>query len=160
MNDDDTQHGRDVTSGEERAGGGPDLYFWRGGKKIALRRVSMSPEAAAGAAASGGPSRAAPGRDPDSEVAYVREDGDASTQLVPTGQVVAQLAEGTEREVFEAALAELGGRVVRSLAYLPEGYVVESVHGPADALDLANALHEQPFVVSAEPNWRRRTVHR
>jgi hypothetical protein len=158
MNDDATQHGRELTSGEERAGDGPDLYFWRGGKKIPLRRVSMSPEAAAGAG--GGVSRAAPGRDPDSEVAYVREDGDPSTQLVPTGQVVVQLAAGTEREVFEEALAELGGRVVRSLAYLPEGYVVEAVHGPADALDLANALHEQPIVVSAEPNWRRRTVHR
>lgn len=157
MNEDDTQHGPDVTS-EEETGDSRDLYFWRGGKKIPLRRVPVSPEAAAGS--QGAASRAAPGRDPDADLAYVREDGDASTQLVPTGQVVAQLAEGTEREVFEAALAELGGRVVRALGYLPEGYVVEAVHGPAAALDLANALHEQPFVVSAEPNWRRRTVHR
>jgi hypothetical protein len=139
----------------EAAGHG--LYFWRGGKRIPLRRVVTSEDAGGGPAAAG---RAAPGRDVASDVAYVREDGDASTQLVPTGQVVVQLAEGTEREAFEAALAELGGRVNRTLAYLPEGYVVEAVAGPAAALDLANALHEHPFVVSAEPNWRRRTAHR
>ena len=152
-----SENDREEAPGGAAEAGEPGLDFWRGGKKIPLRRVATSPDAGGGPAAAG---RAAPGPEVGSDVAYVREDGDASTQLVPTGQVVVQLAEGTEREAFEAALAELGGRVSRTLAYLPEGYVVEAVAGPAAALDLANALHEQPFVVSAEPNWRRRTSHR
>jgi hypothetical protein len=152
MNDDETTDAE--RTGAEAPGTG--LYFWRGGKKIPLRRVETGASAADGP----GPGRAAGGRPPGVDVAYVREDGDASTQLVPTGQVVVQLAEGTESEAFEALLAELGGRVVRTLAYLPGGYVVEAVGGPPAALDLANALHEREFVVSAEPNWRRRTTHR
>ncbi|HEY7529066.1 MAG TPA: S8 family serine peptidase [Gemmatimonadota bacterium] len=152
MNDDETTDAE--RTGDEAPGTG--LYFWRGGKKIPLRRVETGASAADGP----GPGRAAGGRPPGVDVAYVREDGDASTQLVPTGQVVVQLAEGTESEAFEALLAELGGRVVRTLAYLPGGYVVEAVGGPPAALDLANALHEREFVVSAEPNWRRRTTHR
>jgi hypothetical protein len=153
-----SENEREEAPGGAGEGGGAGLYFWRGGKRIPLRRVVTSADAGGGSAA---PGRAAgPGREVASDVAYVRDDGDPSIQLVPTGQVVVQLAEGTEREAFEAALAELGGRVNRTLAYLPEGYVVEAVAGPAAALDLANALHEQPFVVSAEPNWRRRTAHR
>ena len=133
-------------------------YFYRAGKKIPLRRVS--PEASSSIRAGRkdrsvrGRSRAAP------QEAYVKPDGDPASFFIPTGQVVVQFAPDVEPARVERELAGRGGRVVRPLAYLPNGYLVEATGGEGSALRLANELHEQPFVIAAEPNWIRKTLPR
>ncbi|MFN2432490.1 MAG: hypothetical protein ABR599_06685 [Gemmatimonadota bacterium] len=90
----------------------------------------------------------------------MRADGDPDCLLVATGRIVVQFAPGMQRDAMDAELERRGARVVRELSYLPNGFLVDGTAAPAGALALANELHEQPFVVAAEPNWRRRTRRR
>lgn len=131
----------------ELAGPEADAYFYRAGKKILLRRVPVQ-EAR--------PERAAVG-EPE---AYVQAGGDPERVLIPTGQVVVQFAPEVDSERVERELAGRGGRIVRPLAYLANGYLVDARASPGGPLGLANDLHEQPFVQAAEPNWLRRLRRR
>ncbi len=139
--------------GARQAQGGPkrlvtEEHFYRGGKKIPIRRVSLE-----SAEASRGPV-------PESEEAYLQVGADPACVLVPTGEIVVQFAPGVSRRRIERELAARGARIERSLDYLPNGYLVRASPGEGEALRLANELHEQTFVTAAEPNWLRRTSRR
>jgi hypothetical protein len=123
-------------------------HYYRGGKKIPLRRVSLE-----SAGSTRGP-KAASGE------AYVPIGADPACALVPTGEIVIQFAPRVGRKRIERELAARGARIVRALDYLPNGYLVRARPGDGEALRLANELHELSIVIAAEPNWRRKTSRR
>ncbi len=128
--------------------GGAEEFFYRGGKKVRLRRVpSQSARSSRGPVAAGGE-------------AYVPMGGDPACALVPTGEIVVQFAPGIDRRRIERELASRGARIVRALDYLPNGFLVRARPREGEALRLANELYELPFVIAAEPNWLRRTSRR
>jgi thermitase len=69
--------------------------------------------------------------------------------LIPLGEVIVKFREGADR----AALLRKRKLTVKQEDYPEPGAVLATVPDGADAVDVANALHEAPDVEYAEPNF-------
>jgi len=81
--------------------------------------------------------------------------------LLPTGEIIARFKEGASADIIEDEVKKSGGEIVRSVSYMPNGFVIRPVDG-GDGVSVANLLTESKadIIDFAHPNFMQEIPYR